>query len=79
MFSCLMSASIYFIYRIKINEGEKFNIFDFIGPFALLAQRSAVIAIKYGYYSEIHMEIIYQIKIGDELMNFDQVNIVIFE
>lgn len=58
---------------------EKFNIMNYLFPYIIVVLRSTVIAIKYGYYSKVHLELLTELKLGVELNTFDLVNAVIYE
>ena len=78
IFSMLSSSSIYFIYGVYLDDKTNFNIFDHALLFVSIALRAIVIAIKYGYFSPLHIEFVTSYDLPEELNSFDQVTKVIY-
>ena len=65
--SIMFSLNYFFVYRQWLDDPETFSIMDHTLIFIVCLLRYVVIAIKYAYFSELHLDMLSSFDMGAEL------------
>lgn len=76
LFTSLSSLSLFFAYRTYLESQEpdsevEFNPYDYIHFILIVLTRNIMIGVKYGFYSDEHVDLLYNQALSNDLIGFD--------